>query len=160
MRSAKRAMAASGILLCMAGAMLALFLARPVLFGLSALEVMTPSMSPGIPPGSLVYIREGTYAAGDVVAYTDPDGREVLHRIVGGDAGSGFVTKGDANRRADKLAVRPGDISGKAVLAVRGGRSVQGYAAAFAAVLCCMGISVTLAGTALPGSGRKKGDAT
>lgn len=158
MRGAGKAIGALGVLCCAAGAAVLLFLANPGLFGLSVLEVMTPSMSPGIPVGSAVYIRESDYEAGDVVAYRDQAGREVLHRIVGGNPDSGFILKGDANEFADKLAVMPGSISGKAVLAVRSGRALFESMTALGSVLACMGVSAALAGFSLCGRRRKKGD--
>src|SRR5205085_12519247 len=49
-------------------------------------------------------------------------GLTVIHRIIGGSASSGFVTKGDNNPAPDDWRPRIGDIQGEAWLMVpRGG---------------------------------------
>lgn len=72
-------------------------------------------MGSAIPEGSLIAVaalpREPV--AGDVVAYRlRQDGRVVVHRIVGSEAG-GFRTRGDANARPDPLLVTEADLLGR-----------------------------------------------
>lgn len=77
------------------------------------------SMNPALRSGDLVIARErDTYATGDVVIYPIPDGQggagvRVIHRIVGGTAGAGYVTQGDNRDTADVWRPTPGQIDGK-----------------------------------------------
>lgn len=57
------------------------------------------------------------YEVRDIVVYRIPDGEpasglRVVHRIVGGDARTGFVTKGDNRKTTDIWHPRPNDIDG------------------------------------------------
>ncbi len=75
----------------------------------SALTVLTGSMSPEIPVGSVVMVRPvdpATLAVGDIATYQVEPDREVFitHRITeihDGPKGLSFTFKGDANRGAD-----------------------------------------------------------
>jgi signal peptidase I len=64
-------------------------------------------MEPTMHFGDLVVIRtESHYQVGEVIAYQVPDGQvgagvTVIHRIVGGDPHSGYVTRGDNNHYND-----------------------------------------------------------
>lgn len=76
------------------------------------------SMRPGLHGGDLVLVRrQSTYRVGDVVAYRISDGvfrgRRIIHRIVGGDPGQGFVMRGDNNVDDDLWKPRQADIEGK-----------------------------------------------
>lgn len=84
----------------------------PQVFGLNVYRVASGSMAPGIPEGSLAYVRETEADIGDVALF-EPEGfgSPVLHRIVAVDDGR-FVTKGDANPDADAWRVAPGDVIG------------------------------------------------
>jgi len=82
--------------------------------------VLTGSMSPTINPGDIVLLAKPTQLVphvGSIVAYTARrfDGTPVgifTHRIIGGDATSGFIVKGDANPTPDVQHPRVADISG------------------------------------------------
>jgi signal peptidase len=75
--------------------------------------VLTGSMAPRLPVGSLLVLRPAraeTLQVGDVIAFTRPDqpGTVVTHRIVGIEPGQGgrqFVTKGDNNGVPDAWRV-------------------------------------------------------
>lgn len=89
-------------------ALAALFIAfRPPNLGGSTnyMFITGSSMQPTMYTGDLAILRPAdSYAIGDVVAYAPsqaPD-RLIIHRIVGGDAASGFVLRGD-NRETDDL---------------------------------------------------------
>ena len=93
----------------------------PRLTGGAALNVLTGSMTPGIPVGSVVLIRPvdpGTLRVGDVATYQiSPDSHAlVTHRIIK-IKGSGddlrFIFKGDANRGPDSTPVPPQAIRGE-----------------------------------------------
>src|SRR6202171_3534414 len=76
------------------------------------------SMFPTYHDGYLVVTHERPlYSVGDVVAYRVPrgelgTGRLIIHRIVGGSAGSGFVMKGDHNPTADPWHPKSTDVAG------------------------------------------------
>jgi signal peptidase I len=80
------------------------------------------SMLPSLHPGDLVVTRaQGSYRVGDVIVYTVPrgdiaQGRKVVHRIVGGDAATGFRMRGDNNSFVDPWKPQPGDVLGRVVL--------------------------------------------
>ena len=80
----------------------------PRLMGYEIYNVVSGSMEPEIPVGSVVYVSEAQpeeMEEGDVVAFWSRDSvvthRVVENRIVEGE----FVTKGDANEEADMNAV-------------------------------------------------------
>jgi hypothetical protein len=73
-------------------------------------------MEPTLRDGDLVVVRErGSYATDDVIAFRLPAGTAgpegaVIHRIVGGSAAEGFVTRGDNRDADDSWRVAPDDI--------------------------------------------------
>ncbi|HEY6736664.1 MAG TPA: signal peptidase I [Candidatus Saccharimonadia bacterium] len=77
--------------------------------GLSARTVITGSMAPAIPTGSLVIIQSvppGDIQVGDIVTYKDPRNlrRTITHRVIKCETQAGitfFTTKGDANSQPD-----------------------------------------------------------
>jgi signal peptidase I len=77
------------------------------------------SMEPAFRTGDVVVaFRRDAYAVGDVVVYRVPDGEpaagdRVIHRIVGGSADRGYVTRGDNKDGIDPWRPKPGDILGK-----------------------------------------------
>jgi signal peptidase len=87
----------------------------------SALTVLTGSMTPGIPVGSVVLVRPvdpGTLQVGDVATYQREPGKPeyITHRILRIDSSTtptSFVFKGDANRGADLDPVSANAIRGK-----------------------------------------------
>ncbi len=91
--------------------------------GLAAYVVMSGSMGPAVPMGSLVLVaptRPEAVQVGDVITYTLPD-RAVTHRVVAiqmTDQGPLFTTKGDANPTADLDQVRPTSAVGTVRAAV------------------------------------------
>lgn len=93
------------------------------IFGYTTLIVLSSSMEPALPVGTLVISKEydgEEIRTGDIVSYTGTAGeREILvtHRVVSVDEKKGTVcTKGDANTYEDE-PVKLTDISGIAVLA-------------------------------------------
>ena len=92
-------------LLVLAGA--ALLTLLPLVTGATARTVLTGSMQPALPVGSVVFDRPvdpATLRVGDIAMYRDPDGHLVTHRIVAIGQAS-FVFRGDANPVADPGAV-------------------------------------------------------
>jgi signal peptidase len=84
------------------------------------------SMLPTYQNGDLLVVRAAdTYTVGDPVAYRVPAGdiaagHVVIHRLVGGNAESGFVVQGDNNPNADPWVPRGSDIVGKVWLVMPG----------------------------------------
>jgi signal peptidase I len=105
-------------------ALLWLIFLRPAALGGSTSYVVVsgPSMEPTLRDGDLVVARErGSYGVGDVIAFRVPDigpEDEVIHRIVGGSAEEGFVTRGDNRDADDNWRVIPEDVLGRRVARV------------------------------------------
>jgi signal peptidase I len=91
---------------------------------ISYLAVGGDSMLPSLHPGDLVVTRaQGGYRVGDVIVYVVPrgdvaQGRRVVHRIVGGDAVTGFTMRGDNNSFVDPWKPRADRVLGRVVLDV------------------------------------------
>jgi signal peptidase I len=114
------------VLVVIVGAVLAAVVV-PRLAGATPFAVLSGSMQPGMPPGTLVIVRDvdpASIAVGDVITFmpraNDPS--VVTHRVVGvGVDMAGeptFTTKGDANPVADVAQVRDRQIVGKRWYAV------------------------------------------
>jgi signal peptidase len=95
-------------------------LLRPQLLGGPAAYVIVSgaSMEPALANGDLVVAtKKDSYRVGDVVAYRvakgEPgDGALVIHRVVGGSATAGYLTKGDNREGRDLWRPRPNDVLG------------------------------------------------
>ena len=96
----------------------------PRIFGYEIYTVVTGSMEPAIPVGSLIYVREEAPAElmeGEVVAYrSDTDaGIIITHRVVKNQVVSGqLITKGDANEAEDISPVSYAQVIGKVTLTI------------------------------------------
>lgn len=112
-----------GALTAIVGA-LAAAVVVPRLAGATPFTVLTGSMRPHYPPGTLVVVRPvdaDRLTVGDVVTYQLRSGERdvVTHRIVAVGVSlqytgeRAFTTKGDANRIADAKSVRPVQIRGR-----------------------------------------------
>lgn len=100
----------------------------PRLGGATPYEILTGSMRPGLPPGTLVVMKPvdgpGDIGVGSVVTYQLRSGEPtvVTHRVkevrqsLGGDLE--YITQGDANGVADVRPVRPEQIRGSLWYAV------------------------------------------
>ena len=142
-----------GTLLLILLVLICLPLTIPRLFGYHIYTVVSGSMEPAIPTGSLVYIREvlpENVAEGEVIAYygTAESASVITHRVVENRVIMGeFLTKGDANQKADRNPVPYASLIGEVVWSIpRAGNaaalftSPQGKAMAAAAV----GIAIVL----------------
>lgn len=94
----------------------------PTLFGAKTFAVLTGSMEPTYPPGTLVVVQPTAIdelQLGDVITFQLRSGEPQVatHRIVGvGSDETGarlFVTRGDANNVDDEMPVRPVQVVGK-----------------------------------------------
>lgn len=108
-------------------ALLAVAVLVPRLAGATPYTVLTGSMRPDYPPGTLVVVKPvdpDRIHAGDVVTYQLRSGEAtvVTHRVVAvstdltGEVA--FTTQGDANDVADEAPVRPVQIRGRLWYAV------------------------------------------
>ena len=88
------------VLLVVAG-----LLVVPYLLGYQEMAVLTGSMTPALPVGTLIYVKATDPAqlqVGDVVTYQLDAGSVVTHRVVSVDTAAQTVTtKGDANQDND-----------------------------------------------------------
>lgn len=95
----------------------------PAATGASALTVLSGSMTPTLPVGSVVVVRSQPaeqIRPGDVITFTDrspdlPAPRVVTHRVVAVEQGPGglvFRTKGDANNTPDQRPTSAADVHG------------------------------------------------
>ena len=84
------------------------------------------SMEPTLAADTLALTLPRTdYEVGDIIAFRVPlpgpaNAPLVIHRIVGGSSGEGFVTRGDNMPLDDPWRIRPDEIVGRQVAAVPG----------------------------------------
>ena len=111
-----------GTVIMIASVVVCLGLALPRFAGISQYVVISGSMEPAIPVGSLVYAREADPASldpGDVIVfYTDEHtDTPVTHRVVENhQADQEVITKGDANAQNDLSPVIYMNIVGKEIM--------------------------------------------
>ncbi|ORL84000.1 signal peptidase I [Prescottella equi] len=114
------------LLIAMVG-ILVLTIVIPRLTGSTPYTVLTGSMEPTYPPGTLVVVKPQDPASlqtGDAITFQWESGKPdvVTHRIVGKQYTAGgdliFTTRGDANGAPDERPVVPGQVRGKVWYAV------------------------------------------
>jgi signal peptidase I len=95
-----------------------------MVIGYRPVVVLSGSMEPKMPVGSIIYYAATTYEeieVGDIVTYTirDDSNTMVTHRVLEkNEADRSLIMKGDANEKADVNPVRFSDIKGKTTLYV------------------------------------------
>ncbi|MET0302871.1 MAG: signal peptidase I [Microbacteriaceae bacterium] len=107
-------------------ALAAVTIVVPKLAGAIPLTVLTNSMSPGLPPGTLIIVRPvdpATIEVGDVITYQIESGKPgvITHRVIGFEGGADerrFILQGDNNASPDVDAVRPVQVQGELWYAV------------------------------------------
>lgn len=96
----------------------------PRLFGFQIYSVISGSMEPAIPTGSLVYtktVAPETIKSGEVIAFfsATESGSIITHRVVENHVVAGeFITKGDANPEQDMEPVGYDYLIGKVEAAI------------------------------------------
>lgn len=104
-RIAARLVHAVDTLFVVAAVALAVALLLPRLFGYTPYAVLSGSMEPELPVGSMVYVHEtdpATLHPGDVVTFYRSDGAVVTHQVYEVDADACTIgTQGIANKDAD-----------------------------------------------------------
>lgn len=115
---AGRALATAVVIV--AGAALVAGVLVPRLFHATPYTVLTGSMRPALPVGTMVVVRPSeSIAIGDVITFQvrSGDPEVVTHRVVGVgttvDGERRYTTRGDNNTIADKALVQPVQIRGK-----------------------------------------------
>lgn len=90
------------------------FLRPPALGGPTSYVIISGrSMEPTFFTGDLVLTRkQRTYRQGQVIAYRVAEGGNVIHRIIGGNARDGFITRGDNKSARDEWRPTPDTILG------------------------------------------------
>ena len=112
---------ALGTLILVVIIILCIPMSLPRLFGYGIYTVISGSMEPAIPTGSLVYVdrsQADSAEVGDVVAYYGSGndvGTVITHRVVAIDEEDKLVTKGDANNTEDLIPVSRFNVIGKVV---------------------------------------------
>lgn len=90
--------------------------------GVQVFSVISGSMEPEYPVGSLIYVKEAEFhevKKGDVITYVLPNGTTSTHRVVSVDEENRqFYTKGDANKIADSSPVSEKNLLGKPVFKI------------------------------------------
>lgn len=105
------------ILLFLAGALFG-----PKLFGYDMLAVVSGSMEPNIPVGSIVYVREVPFEdieVGDVISFNVSQDTLVTHRVEEIDENKQEITtKGDANNTNDGEPISYSNVKGKVFFSI------------------------------------------
>ena len=110
-KKACKACSAVGTTLIVAVIVLCALLVLPGFFGYHMYHVLSGSMEPGMPVGSLIYVCEKKpeeVKETDIIAFygSAEDGGIITHRVVKNNVVSGtFQTKGDANEAEDPMPV-------------------------------------------------------
>ena len=98
----------------------------PKIAGYEGYVVVSGSMEPAIPVGSIVFSKEtdpSTLQTGDVIVFVDESRgtTPITHRVVSNDTAAGsIVTKGDANSREDLNPVTYSNVIGKVEMHIPG----------------------------------------
>lgn len=117
----------SWVLLLIVAVLAIVVVVVPAVTGSHPYTVLTGSMEPQYPPGTLVVVRDvdpAEIAIGDVITFQLRSGEPqvVTHRVVGVqlavDGETTFVTQGDANNTADLDPVRAVQVVGRLWYAV------------------------------------------
>lgn len=106
-------------LLCYLLIIAILFIAAPMAAGFKTVVVLTGSMAPAYPAGSVIYYKAASFESikpNDVVSFgiSDDNRSVVTHRVVAKDeTHKTLTTKGDANDSADPRNIGFSDVKGK-----------------------------------------------
>lgn len=116
-----------GTVIMLAGLLACLGLTVPHFMGIQSYIVVSGSMEPAIPLGSMAYAKEvdpSTFREGDIIVFTSPETQEkggspIIHRVVENDRIAGAITtRGDANEQNDPEAVAYENVLGLVVKVV------------------------------------------
>ena len=104
--------------------LLAILLVGVRLVGLQPYAVISPSMTPAYPVGTMLYVKKVdplAVSVGDPITFRMSGSSTVVtHRVTAIDRENGsFTTKGDANDMEDGAPVDFGDLIGKPVFSIK-----------------------------------------
>lgn len=89
-----------------------------IIYGIKSFVILTGSMEPNLPAGSVIYTQPATtYKLNDVIAFNQTN-RTVTHRIAQVKGANTYITKGDANNVQDSDPVSSASIIGKQVFSI------------------------------------------
>lgn len=114
----------TGTILILLVIVLCSMLVLPGIFGYHMYHVLSGSMEPKMPVGSLIYVQEGTpeeVEAEDIIAFYSSleDSGIITHRVVENKIVTGtFTTKGDANEKEDPMPVPYDNYIGKVLFII------------------------------------------
>lgn len=135
---------------------LVLLMFVPNFIGFKTFSVISGSMEPNIPVGSLVYTKNVDFEdieVGDVISYQLSEDTMVTHRVNSINQNEkSLIMKGDANEKVDIGEVQESQIVGKVVLTI----PFLGYIAIYsrtplAIVAICIVIAILIIVNMLPG---------
>lgn len=113
---------ASAALLLAVVALALILIVVPKVAGATPLTVLTSSMEPLYPPGTLIYVlpvKAAEIRLGDVITYQIQSGKPAVisHRVIAinspADGKRSFILKGDNNSDPDQAAVLPVQVRGR-----------------------------------------------
>lgn len=93
----------------------------PTLLGIKPVNVLSGSMEPYIPTGSIAYVKEmdlDKIHRDDVIAFELDNGSLVLHRVKEISPENEITTQGDANDNEDFATVREEQLRGKMIFRI------------------------------------------
>ena len=114
----------TGTILIVLVILLCSLLVFPGMIGFHMYNVLSGSMEPAVPVGSLLYVHEGEpkdVEEEDIIAFYGSleDSGIITHRVVKNNVVSGtFTTKGDANEKEDPKPIPYDNYIGRVVLSV------------------------------------------
>lgn len=107
-------------LLVLAVVVIAILLAGVRVVGVTPYAVLSGSMEPTFPVGSMIYVKAVDFEdvkVGDAVTFRLTDDLVATHRVIE-ITEEGLRTQGDANDTPDAGAVKPGNLVGKALFCI------------------------------------------
>lgn len=126
---------------------LSLLIAAPLLLGNKPVVVLSGSMEPKYPVGSVTYYKKSAFediAVGDAITFQIGDNSLATHRVTAIDTvDQTFTTKGDNNDTEDAVAVSYDEVRGKtAAIAIPFAGYFVNYVQRWYVLVTCGGVLV------------------
>lgn len=160
-RGLQKAWSAFTAVLAAIAGLLALVLVGIRLFGITPYAVLSGSMEPALPVGSLLFVQKTEFdqiQVGDIVTFVQNAELTIAtHRVVSVDSAARcLTTKGDANTIIDGSPVREANLVGVVVLCIPGlGYFLDGITTAPGIYFAAGGLLLLFLGAFLPDLLRK-----
>lgn len=88
-----------------------------LIFNTRSFVVMSGSMQPLLPVGSMVYsMPQSAYKVGDIITFKDSNNNNITHRVTKINKEKNkiaYITRGDANNTIDSQPVAPNQVTGR-----------------------------------------------